>query len=250
MKNHNVLRRLGELVTGRGFYIVMALAVVAVGASGYYLFEAVTDPLQSVQRAAEQVTLPDTPAPAATEPPVYTRPANKPETITLPDEEPAVVTPEPAPVPVSAPEGLTEPEPAAPAVFTWPVKGEVLREFSLEALSPDPTMGDWRTHGGIDVGASLGTRVLCMTEGEIAEIWDDPLLGTCIRVEHGGELESLYANLTAQPTVAVGDHMEIGAILGAVGDTACAESGMTPHLHLEVFRDGEAIDPLELLPER
>ena len=29
MKNHNVLRRLGELVTGRGFYIVMALAVAS-----------------------------------------------------------------------------------------------------------------------------------------------------------------------------------------------------------------------------
>lgn len=247
MKNQNILRRLGELVTGRGFYIVMALAVVAVGASGYYLFEAVTDPLQSVQQAAEQFTAPETPVRTPTETPTQSRPVTKPETITLPDEEPAAVIPEPAPVQAAAPEVAVEPE--VPTVFTWPVKGTVLREFSLETLSPDPTMGDWRTHDGLDVGAKLGTRVLCMTEGDIAEIWEDPLLGTCVRVEHGGGLESLYANLSPQPTVKVGDHMEIGAILGAVGNTASAESGMEPHLHLEVFREGESIDPLELLPD-
>ena len=69
-------------------------------------------------------------------------------------------------------------------------------------------------------------------------------------MEHGGELESVYANLSPQPTVKVGDHMEIGAILGAVGSTANAESGMAPHLHLEVFRGGESVDPIELLPEK
>lgn len=251
MKNHKFWHSFEELAVGKGFYIVLALCLTAVGVSGYYLLDAVTDPLQP---AASQtpVTIPEqqeTIVPETEQRPV--RPVQQPLEVTIPEQTQPVseLVPETEPMePAVAPQ-LPE-EPAAPTVFTWPVNGEILRGFSVETLSPDPTMGDWRTHAGLDVSANLGARVLCMTEGTVADIWEDEKLGTCIRVEHGGDLESVYANLSAQPTVKKGDHMEIGAILGAVGDTAAAESGMAPHLHLEVFRNGEAIDPMELLPEK
>lgn len=247
MKDHKFWRAVENFAVGRGFYIVLALCVVAVGATGYYLLDAVTDPLSSVAPAQTQepVTLPEE-QPALTVPEqVPTRPVQNPVELTIPDEtQPAAVTEPEADV------QLSQPEPAAPTVFTWPVKGEILRGFSVETLLPDPTMGDWRTHAGLDVAAKLGTRVLCMTRGTVAEIWEDDALGASIRVEHGGGLESVYANLSPEPTVKVGDSMDIGAILGAVGATADAEIGMQPHLHLEVFRDGKSVDPMELLPEQ
>ena len=243
MKNHEFFRKFEELAVGKGFYIVLALCLTAAGMSGYYLFNAVTAPLEPAA-AQTPVTVPEREVTSVPERQPL-RPVQQPVTVTIPDEEPAEATAESvAQLPVSAP------EPAAPTVFTWPVKGEILRDFSVETLSPDPTMGDWRTHAGLDISANLGERVLCMTEGTVADIWEDEKLGTCIRVEHGGKLESVYANLSPQPTVKVGEPMGIGAILGAVGTTANAESGMAPHLHLEVFRDGESIDPTELLPNR
>jgi len=245
MKDHKFWRAVENFAVGRGFYVVLALCVVAVGATGYYLLDAVTDPLNAARPAdvQEPVSLPDE-RPALTVPEqVPTHPVQKPVEITLPDE-PAAADPKPA-----EEAAASEAAPAAPAVFTWPVKGEVLRGHSVETLAPDPTMGDWRTHAGLDVAAKLGTRVLCMTRGTVAEIWEDDALGTCIRVEHGGGLESVYANLSPEPTVKVGDSMEIGDILGAVGTTADAEIGMQPHLHLEVFREGKSVDPMELLPE-
>lgn len=249
MKNHKFWHSFEELAMGKGFYIVLALSLTAVGISGYYLLDAVTDPLTP---AATQtpVTVPgeqEVITPSEEQTP--TRPVQQPVEVTLPDEAEPAAEPVPEPTqPAAAPQ--PKPEPAAPTVFTWPVKGEILRDFSVETLSPDPTMGDWRTHAGLDVAADLGARVLCMTEGDVTDIWEDEKLGTCIRVEHGGKLESVYANLSPEPTVKVGDHMEIGAILGAVGNTAVAESGLQPHLHLEVFRDGEPTDPTELLPEK
>ncbi len=245
MKNHEFFRKFEQLAVGKGFYIVLALCLTAAGVSGYYLFNAVTAPMEP---AATQVpvTVPEREVTSVPERQPL-RPVQKPVTVTIPDEEPAAPTAEPEPIP-DVP--VSTPKPAVPTVFTWPVKGEVLRDFSVETLSPDPTMGDWRTHAGLDISANLGERVLCMTEGTVADIWEDEKLGTCIRVEHGGKLESVYANLSPQPTVKVGDPMGIGAILGAVGTTANAESGMAPHLHLEVFREGESIDPMELLPEK
>ena len=247
MKDNQFWRAVERLATGRGFYIVLALCITAVGMAGYYLLDSVTAPLNIPEPMPEQ----SAPQPAGQEaliPPVQTpvRPVQKPVEVTLPDEP----EPEPAPKAEEKPAQPVRPAQSVPTVFTWPVKGEILRNFSVETLSPDPTMGDWRTHAGVDVAARLGARVLCMTEGTVAEVWEDAALGTCIRVEHGGKLESVYANLAPQPTVKVGDTMEIGAILGAVGDTAQAEIGMPPHLHLEVFRDGNSMDPLELLPEQ
>ena len=135
-------------------------------------------------------------------------------------------------------------------VFTWPVKGEVLRDFSVEALSPDPTLGDWRTHGGLDIASAMGTKVLAMGAGTVREVFEDGLMGTTVVINHGDGLTTTYCNLAGQPTVEPGDLVSTGTILGAVGQTAIAESGMSPHLHLEAWKDGVPADPRELLPER
>lgn len=57
--------------------------------------------------------------------------------------------------------------------FTWPLKGELLGEFSLEVLAYDPTMGDWRVHSGIDIAASAGAEVNAIAEGTVSQIYQD-----------------------------------------------------------------------------
>ena len=135
-------------------------------------------------------------------------------------------------------------------VFTWPVKGAVLRDFSLEVLSRDPTMGDWRTHSGLDLAAAQGVKVLAMSAGTVEQIYEDPLMGTTVVVDHGGGLQSRYSNLAAETAVREGDAVAIGQILGEVGGTAMAEVGMDSHLHLETLLDGQLVDPREYLPEQ
>lgn len=49
-------------------------------------------------------------------------------------------------------------------------------------------------------------------------------MGTTVVVEHGGGLTSTYSNLASVPTVAVGDTVGAGSVLGSVGGTAIAES--------------------------
>jgi len=129
------------------------------------------------------------------------------------------------------------------------VKGEVIADYSLEVLAYDETMGDWRTHSGLDIAASLGTEVLAVAAGTVASIEDDVLMGTTIVVDHGDGLKSVYANLAATPAVQVGDAVQTGAVLGAVGDTAAAEAAKAPHLHFEMIRGDEPVDPASFLPQ-
>jgi len=233
------LSRLGDFLAGKGFYIVLFLCVAAIGVSGYFLLADSMGPTQSVANPTQVVV---TPPPAL--PPVTQEPA--------PTPTPVPVTPAPTqtatPTPVPTPSPTPVPTPAA-LVFTWPVKGEVLAAHSVETLAYDETMGDWRTHAGMDIAATLGTQVVAAAQGTVIDVSFDELMGATVTVEHQDGLESKYCNLAAKPTVAVGDEVETGSVIGSVGATAAAEGARASHLHFELSKDGAAVDPLDYLPE-
>ena len=92
------------------------------------------------------------------------------------------------------------------------------------------------------LGSAIGTMFL------LAALLRYDLLGTTVVIRHRDGLESVYANLAATPTVAVGDQVVVGQVIGAVGDTALCETGEVCHLHLAMRRDGESVDPADFLP--
>ncbi|MCD8332069.1 MAG: M23 family metallopeptidase, partial [Oscillospiraceae bacterium] len=131
--------------------------------------------------------------------------------------------------------------------FLWPVSGEVIGAFSVEALAYNATMGDWRVHSGIDIAAELGTQVVAVAAGTVDRVVQDDMMGTTVVIDHGGGLTSTYCNLEKEPAVVVGDQVQAGDLLGTVGETALVESALSPHLHLEMALDGTAVDPLSYL---
>ena len=130
------------------------------------------------------------------------------------------------------------------------MKGAVIREFNVEALTPDPTMGDWRTHEGMDISAQEGSEVLVIGSGTVKETYEDGMMGTTVVVEHDDGVTSIYCGLAEELKVKAGDKVETGAVIGTVGNTALAESGMESHLHLETWREGSPTDPAYYLPLR
>lgn len=241
----SLLNKLGDFVLGKGFYIVLFLCVATIGISGYYLMNSFTPGVERPAAGTPEVVLPDesgvtqkdTPPLAqakpkpAEEPPVEPNKADKPQT-PAPAQQPVPVTP------------------TASTVYAWPVEGEILRDFSVETLAYDQTMGDWRTHSGMDIAAAAGSDVLCMGDGVVKSVFEHDLMGVTVVVDHQNGVVSTYANLEAEPLAAAGQEVERGTVLGRVGATALAESALPSHLHLEVSRDGTPADPADLLPER
>ena len=142
-----------------------------------------------------------------------------------------------------------DPAPAAaeaPRLIVEPLRGEVLTAFSMEELVYNQTLGDWRTHDGVDIAADSGAAVLAACGGTVQAVTEDPLLGTTVVLAHDDGYQTTYANLQPHPDVAAGEEVSAGQIIGAVGSTAAAESDM-PHLHFAVSRDGKAVNPGEFL---
>jgi murein DD-endopeptidase MepM/ murein hydrolase activator NlpD len=140
--------------------------------------------------------------------------------------------------------------PVVASPYTWPVSGAVQKKFSMESLIYSQTMRDWRTHSGIDLAATVGTGVKAVSGGVVDAVYQDDMMGTCVVIEHADNIKSLYANLAEQPAVKVGDRVSTGAVIGAVGNTALFESSEPSHLHLEIYKNGEVVDPESILPAR
>jgi murein DD-endopeptidase MepM/ murein hydrolase activator NlpD len=254
--NHS---KVADFFIRKGFYIILFLCVVAIGISGYVMITAGRAPAEPY----EPVSVPPMPTVAPVETPPPPIPTIRPTMRPIIDAEPyepavPVLAPEPyepaddeqniydEPAAAQPPAPLPTPTPAP--VFVWPLAGEVLRIFSLDELQFNPTMGDWRVHGGIDIKGELGAHVVSVTDGTVVDIYDDPGMGTTVVIASAGDLRFVYQNLMRQPAVAIGDTVRAGEAVGRVGDTALFETGFGWHLHLEAWRGGQRIDPLSLLP--
>ena len=233
------VQRFGDFIEGKGFYIVLLLCVAAIGVSGWYLFSSFAPDEEDVAAGGPaQVTV--TPTPKVTAPVVTAEHA-----VPTPTSTPVTkATATPAPTPASTPSATPA---SAPTTYLWPVRGDVLTSYSVDALAYDPTMADWRAHTGIDIAASAGTEVRAAAAGTVASVTSDVMMGTTVVLDHGGGMTTTYANLAATPTVEAGDTVSSGDVLGSVGNTAIAESALADHLHFSMELDGASVDPLSYL---
>ncbi len=132
-------------------------------------------------------------------------------------------------------------------VWLWPVSGDIERGYSMETLSYDVTLHDWRTHDGIDIAAPVGTIVTATRGGVVESVRDDDLFGTVVTIDHGDGTKAVYANLDTAPAVSENEAVEPGYIVGTVGQTALAEVGQEAHLHFAIEANGQSLNPLDYL---
>jgi murein DD-endopeptidase MepM/ murein hydrolase activator NlpD len=131
----------------------------------------------------------------------------------------------------------------APVDHTRPVEDRLTSPFGWRA---DPLTGAARFHTGIDLRAAYGDTVPAAAPGRVVEAQERGGYGLTVVVEHGPGLRTRYAHLSAM-TVAVGDTVDQGQEIGRVGQSGRATG---PHLHFEVIRNGERVDPTALVALR
>ena len=127
--------------------------------------------------------------------------------------------------------------------FKMPVEGEITLNYAKESLVYSNTLQEWVTHLGIDIKAPKTTVVKSSAEGTIKSIKNDPRYGITVVIEHSNGFESLYANLLTAEFVKEGEKVKQGQSIGTVGNTGAFEIADEPHLHFEILKDGEEIDP-------
>lgn len=128
-----------------------------------------------------------------------------------------------------------------------PINGEILNPFSNGELVKSETLGVWKTHDGVDIKGDLGAQVKAMNKGKVTKVWEDPLMGYSVTIDHGNGIIGYYCNLSKEMNVSEGDQVNAGEVIGAIGDTAESEIAELSHLHFALKKNGNWIDPIEFI---
>lgn len=233
-------KKLEGFFTGKGFYIVLFLCAAVIGVSAWMMATGSETMAEDVGKSSIKMD------------------AQRVETVIIPPQTDEVETVIEAPkINDEGLQTVTEEQQTAEvfsaaavsdSIYVWPVVGELERGHSSETLTYDVTLRDWRVHKGIDICAPLGTSVTAAHCGTVETIYEDDFLGTVVVVDHGGGTKSVYANLADTPAVSMGQWVEPGNVIGAVGTTALCEVGQGTHLHFSIQVNGIDVDPLSYLP--
>lgn len=231
-----------SVLSGKGFYVALAVSIAMVGAACYFAYTQTADNISGKLKSS--VSSSETEKEAAeikTDIPKITlAPYTMEETVTETEPETESCEDE---------EDEQSEETAKPEEkeFSMPVEGKVLNEFSNGELVKSKTTGAWQTHNGIDISASLGDVVLSAGSGTVAAVDNDPLWGITVTIDHGNGIITRYSNLNEGVTVQVGQEVGSGEEIGAVGETADIETSEESHLHFEMVKNGSYVNPLEII---
>jgi len=119
-----------------------------------------------------------------------------------------------------------------------PIAGRVSSRFNSRRLHP--LLMTWRPHRGVDIDAPSGTLLHPVVPGRVVKVARNFGFGLFVEVDHGGGLSTRYAHLR-EAHVRVGQQVRPNMTLGKSGSSGFASG---PHLHYEVMKHGQQVDPL------
>lgn len=141
-------------------------------------------------------------------------------------------------------------EPVDIDTMILPVFGNVSIAFSDTELAYSKTIDSWITHSGLDLKAEEGSPVRAALDGTVSEVTNDAQWGLTIVLDHGDGVFTRYSNLSTLDLISKGQKVKKGDVISGVGKTALCEIAEDPHLHFELIRDKQNIDPKNYLPKK
>lgn len=131
--------------------------------------------------------------------------------------------------------------------FVAPLSGEIVMPYSMDMPVYWETLDQYMTHGGVDLAASAGTEVKSCAAGTVTRVDEDDRFGVVVEINHGNGIISRYGNLAEDGLVELGEVVAQGETIGKVGKTARFESSGEEHLHFEMRKDDEPVNPSDYI---
>ncbi len=124
-----------------------------------------------------------------------------------------------------------------------PVRGG--RYSSRFGYRTNPITHVYSFHTGLDIAVPLGTKIHAAFHGQVRAVGEDERAGKYIILRHDDGMETFYCHCSRIVAVE-GDTVDAGDVIARVGSTGWSTG---PHLHFEVRKNGERLDPLQFLED-
>lgn len=130
-----------------------------------------------------------------------------------------------------------------------PIAGDFMYPFDPSTTDPvlgvfgmrlNPVTGVWAMHNGQDFSVAGGSSIPAAGDGTVSATGFGSGPGNYIILDHGSGITTHYFHMQAPSPLSVGDPVEMGDTIGAVGTTGSSTGN---HLHWEVHVNGSPVDP-------
>jgi murein DD-endopeptidase MepM/ murein hydrolase activator NlpD len=125
-------------------------------------------------------------------------------------------------------------------LFIYPIRGRLTSPYGWRN---DPISGVRRFHAAIDLASPTGTPIKAAMDGRVSSVGFNSTYGKFIIISHNNGFQTMYAHMSVT-SVIQGSYVNQGTKIGEVGSTGYSTG---PHLHFAVFKNGRAVNPIELL---
>ena len=122
--------------------------------------------------------------------------------------------------------------------FIKPLQGKVTSGYGIRT----PTETITANHEGVDIAAEEGTYIVASMKGNADVVSEEGEYGKHIIIKNG-EISTLYAHCS-EILIKEGEQIEQGKAIAKVGSTGKSTG---PHLHFEIRRNDNAVNPEEIL---
>ena len=134
-----------------------------------------------------------------------------------------------------------------PIVFSLPLNSpDVVKWYSDTDLMYNETLKQWESHKAVDL-VSENLDVYSVLAGVVTDVQNSYEYGTVITITHDNGFVSKYSSLNETTEVTISDRVTAGQKIGTISQSAADEVLAGAHLHFELFKDGQKVDPANYL---
>lgn len=132
------------------------------------------------------------------------------------------------------------------SIMEWPVRGTVLVDYNMDETVYYPTLDQYRVSSAIALQAVEDAPVYAAADGQVLSVVQDACTGTTVTMELGNGYQAVYGQLK-DLTVAEGDTVKEGEVIGNISAPTKYYSVEGPNLYFAMKKDGVPVDPFEYL---
>lgn len=128
--------------------------------------------------------------------------------------------------------------------LVWPLEGDVLLNYSMDATTYFPTLDQYRYNPAIVISGNINDTVLVVAKGQISEITTNEVTGCTVKQDLGDGYTAIYGQLK-EVNFEVGDMVSAGQVIGYVNEPTKYYAVEGSNLYFAMEKDGEPINPME-----
>ncbi len=131
--------------------------------------------------------------------------------------------------------------------LSWPLYGNLIMNYSMDKTIYFETLGQYRYNPALIIDAEVGSQVYASANGIVKEVYNSTELGNVVVMDIGDGYELAYGQLD-NVVVNQGDSVSMGTPIGTVANPSVYYSSEGSNLYFKMTKDGEAVNPMDVLP--